>query len=67
MPNLYAVTAGPALGPVYVKQEREQYAPELGETCSLTDRVFQDTSSQQKLQIQPSNGLFMAAPLQGSG
>jgi hypothetical protein len=52
MPNLYAIPAGPALGPVYVKQDREHYAPELGETCSLTDRVFQDKSSQQKLHFE---------------
>ena len=52
MPNLYPVPASPELGPIYVKQDREHYPPELGETCSLTDRVFQDKSSQQKLNFQ---------------
>lgn len=51
MPKLDALFAGLSLGPIYSKQEREHYAPELGETCSLTDRVFQDKSSQQKLQF----------------
>lgn len=53
MPNLYQVQAGPSIGPIYLKKERDQYPPELGETCSLTDRVFQDKSSQQKLHFQP--------------
>lgn len=52
MPSLYALTPSPAIGPIYIKQEREHYPPGLGETCSLTDRVFQDKSSQQKLNFQ---------------
>lgn len=60
MPNPYAVPASPTLGPIYIKQGREHYAYEVGETCLLTDRVFQDKSSQQQLQselppLQPPN------------
>lgn len=53
MPNLYAVQVSLNIGPIYAGgQEREHYAPELSETCSLTDRVFQDKASQQKLAFQ---------------
>lgn len=52
MPEFTPVVAGLAIGPIYVKQDREHYAPEVGETCSLTDRVFQDKSSQQKLHFE---------------
>ncbi|NGX45627.1 MAG: hypothetical protein K940chlam2_00783 [Chlamydiae bacterium] len=57
MPSLHPVAAGPTLGPIHVKQARDQYAPEVGETMSLTDRVFQDKSSQQKLNFQPHEWL----------
>jgi len=52
MPDFGAIIAGPNLGPIFVKQEkqpREKYAHEQGETCSLTDRVYQDNGSNQKL------------------
>lgn len=52
MSNLNAIQANLQLGPIYLKKEREQYAPVLSETCSLTDRIFQDASSQQKLNFQ---------------
>jgi hypothetical protein len=52
MPDLYPVQVSLNIGPIYVKQDREYYAPELSETSSLTDRVFQDKASQQKLAFQ---------------
>ncbi|HVX00704.1 MAG TPA: hypothetical protein VHA52_09770, partial [Candidatus Babeliaceae bacterium] len=46
MPDLLPITVGPSIGPVFVRGDtkRDHYAHELAETCSLTDRVFQDTS-----------------------
>ncbi len=53
MSNLSKINADPKIGPLYVKPlkkgSRVQYAPEHGETCSLTDRIFQDNSSLQRL------------------
>ena len=57
MRDLYAVQASQEIGPIYIqtrqKQDRDYYAHAVGETCSLTDRVFQDKISQQKLDFQP--------------
>lgn len=50
-----SVAVGPSIGPVYIKKEkRDQYAQVLSETCSLTDRVFKDSSSKQILQFNES-------------
>lgn len=50
-----SVAVGPNIGPVYIKKEkRDQYAQVLSETCSLTDRVFKDSSSKQILQFNDS-------------
>ncbi len=57
MPDFYAVQATPNIGPVYVKQERDKYAPVLSETCSRTDNVYQDKSSKQKINFQPHDHL----------
>ncbi len=51
MPELSPVSATPTLGPEYDSREkgRDQYSHALAETASLTDRVFEDTASLQKL------------------
>lgn len=55
MAILSSVALGPNIGPVYVKKEkRDQYAQVLSETCSLTDRVYKDSSSKQILQFNDS-------------
>ncbi len=52
MAILSSVTVGPSIGPLYIKKEkRDQYAQVLSETCSLTDRVFKDSSSKQTLRF----------------
>lgn len=67
MSALHPVAATPSIGPVFVKGEvREHYAHELGETASLTDRVFQDKSASVQLKFrdyQHANPLKVAAPL----
>lgn len=67
IPDLYALLASPALGSIYIRQDREHYALEVGDACSLTDRVFQDKSCQQKLPFQQLHGqaLQLGAQLQG--
>ena len=46
MPRLEPVIVGPSIGPEFVpgEKKRDHYPHELAETCSLTDRVVQDTS-----------------------
>jgi hypothetical protein len=63
LPCLYSVAAGPTIGPVFAEQDRDHYSHELGETLSSTDRVFQDKSSQQKLNFQPHDWLPEGTPM----
>lgn len=51
MPEIYAVQASASIGPIYVAggKSRDHYSHEMTETCSLTDRVYQDKSSQIKI------------------
>lgn len=54
MLNLSPVVEGTSIGPIYDYKKgkgRDQYVPELGETCALTYRVFEDKTSQQKLKF----------------
>lgn len=45
MSDLAPVVAGSTIGPLFrYKERRKHYSHELAETCSLTDRVFQDKS-----------------------
>ncbi|HEY5259910.1 MAG TPA: hypothetical protein VIJ46_04610, partial [Rhabdochlamydiaceae bacterium] len=51
MPDISAIKASASIGPVYEpnRKPRDQYSHEMTETCSLTDRVYQDKSSQIKV------------------
>ncbi len=65
MPEIYAVHASASIGPVYVAggKPRDQYSHEMTETCSLTDRVYQDKSSQMKItELDAATGIRIPVP-----
>ena len=45
--SISAVTANAQIGPIYDPRQktREHYKPALGETASLTDRIFHDQTA----------------------
>ncbi len=66
MPNLSPLIASNALGPLYNKPEekaRDHYSHEMTETCSLTDRVYQDKTSFLKITtLDTKTGFRIPAP-----